>query len=75
MRCRGDAELFEFFAGKVGQAGDEGFVGFFAVRFNGPIFLRFKGFNGQLALNDQAQCRALHATGGQAPPHLAPEQR
>ena len=45
------------------------------VGFNGPVFLRFESFDGFLALDDQAQRRALHTAGGKPALDLFPQQR
>ena len=76
--CRalvGQVELFELLAVKARELGAEFAVGMPQIRLDGPVFARIEGFDLLLALDDHAQRRALHATGGQAALHLAPQHR
>src|SRR3546814_2586720 len=45
------------------------------LRFHRPVFARHERADLQLPFADQPQRRRLHATGGQARLHLAPQQR
>ncbi len=71
----GHGELFELLAVQLGQACGERLGGMRAGGIDAPVLTGDEGFDFFLALDDHAQCRALHAAGGQATLHLAPQHR
>ena len=72
---RSDTELVEFFALVLHQACRKRLLALVAVEVNGPVFTRLEFFDFQFAFNNQAQRRALYASGGQPRTDLAPQQR
>ena len=71
----GDRELFELLAVEFIELGGERLRGVRALGFDAPVLAGDEGFDLFLALHDHAQRRRLHAAGGQAALHLAPQHR
>jgi hypothetical protein len=74
----GDAELLDLLAAELDQLGDEGLSPFSSVGWHRPRRSSTRALEGldlQLALDDQAQRRALHAPGGEPAADLLPQQR
>jgi hypothetical protein len=57
-------ELFDFFALQQAQLADKVAFGLVKIGFNAPVFLSLECADFLFALDDQAQGRTLHATGG-----------
>ncbi len=71
----GDGELFELLAVEFIELGGERLRGMRALGFDRPVFAGDEGFDLFFALHDHAQRRRLHAAGGQAALHFAPQHR
>ena len=73
LGLRGDVQLAEFLAVKMGQPGVEvTSVGLAEFGFYRPVFLRVECLDGSFALTDQAQRDRLDAPGGPCARQLAP---
>jgi len=71
----GDGELLELLPVQPDQLGREMLGRMRAVGLDRPVLARLERLDLLLALDDHAQRRALHAAGGQAALHLAPQHR
>ena len=71
----GERELLDLLARVDGEPRRKRLRGLLGDRFDRPVFLRLERRDLVLALDDEAQRRALHAARGQPAPHLLPEQR
>ena len=75
MFLAGDVKLLQFVALGLDQFRGEGGGVFLQLRLDGPVFARLERLDFLLALDNQAQRRALHAPRRQPAGHLAPQQR
>jgi hypothetical protein len=66
-------ELVQLLTLEVGELGGEGKPVLHAVEMDRPVFLRLEALDLELALDDEAQRRALHPAGRQAPADLLPQ--